>query len=243
MFKKIAVIIPTFNEAESLSQIIQVTARVFKNDKLKGYVLVTDANSSDGTAELSDKLAKKYKGDFQVKVIHEKKKEGLGRAYVGAFKYCIKDDADVVIQMDADFSHDPHEIPAMIRALNRGADLVIGSRYIRGGTVENWGLLRKFISLGGSLYSRFILGIPIKDLTGGFNAYNTHMLKRLNPDTFVSNGYSFQIEHKYKTFKKGGKIVEIPIIFKDRTVGSSKMSNAIIIEAMKNVWLLRMGKM
>lgn len=243
MTERIALIIPTYNEKENIENIINALRDEFLKHSLNGYVLVSDANSKDGTGEIVDKLTEKYhSGTFTVRVIHEKEKRGLGRAYVEAFKYCIKDRVDLILQMDADFSHDPRSVINLIQAVRNGADLSIGSRYVKGGGVKDWGILRVLLSRFGSFYARTILGVPIYDYTGGFTCFRRKVLEEMNPDSFKANGYSFQVEIKYKTYKSGYKVVEVPIIFKDRTAGKSKMSSNIIMEAAKNVWLLRWGK-
>jgi len=205
-------------------------------------LIIIDGNSPDGTGELADKLGREYAGaPFQVSVIHETEKLGLAHAYICAFQEAIKRGFDYILSMDADFSHKPEYIPQFLKQIQKHG-LVIGSRNIKGGGVENWSLLRKLISRGGSLYSRLILGINVADFTGGFNMYTREALSSINLSDIKSGGYSFAIEMKYRVIKKGFPYMEIPIIFPDRTKGKSKMSKKIFLEALKRVWQLRFSK-
>lgn len=229
------IIIPTYNEKKNLSLIIPKIRKL----NLGTDILVVDDNSPDGTGKLADGLSKKYIG--KVFVLHRTKKDGLGKAYIAGFKWALKKKYNIVIQMDADFSHDPKYLKIMMDKIKK-YDLVLGSRYVAGGGTKGWGIDRKIISRGGSLYSKIILGIPLNDLTGGFKCWKTSLLKKIDLDSITSNGYSFQIEMNYRAYTTGAKIKEIPIVFIDREIGKSKMSKAIVWEAMTKVWLIRFGK-
>ncbi len=232
---KTLVIIPTYNERENLPEIV---AQVLEqSDSIN--VLVVDDNSPDGSGVVADALKVEHAG--RVEVMHRAGKLGLGTAYIAGFKYGLTNDYEAICEMDADFSHDPAYLPRLLAALEGGADLALGSRYQRGGGTRNWTLPRKLISRFGSLYARLILGVPVNDLTGGFKAFKRTTLERLDLDRIKSNGYSFQIEMTYRVYKRGLKIVEVPIIFVDRRVGQSKMSRRIFMEAVVMVWKLRLG--
>jgi dolichol-phosphate mannosyltransferase len=222
--------LPTYNERENLEAMIQVLAL---HDV---RVLIVDDNSPDGTGELADGLAAKF--DF-VDVLHRPRKEGLGPAYIAGFQRALADGAGVVLEMDCDFSHDPADVPRLIGAVENGADLALGSRYVDGGKVEDWGAVRRFISEGGSLYARFVLGVGVRDLTGGFKCYRREVLERIDLAAVQSKGYAFQIETTYRALRAGFRVVEVPIRFADRTRGHSKMSRSIVAEAMWKVPLLR----
>ena len=198
-------------------------------------VLVVDDNSPDGTGQLADELAAEL--DF-VDVLHRPKKEGLGPAYLAAFRHALSNGAELILEMDCDFSHDPKDVPRLLVAAEN-ADLVLGSRYVEGGRVENWGALRRFVSSGGSLYARVMLGVGIRDLTGGFKCFRRAVLEALDIDAVTSTGYAFQIETTYRALRAGFRVVEIPITFADREVGSSKMSKTIFLEAVWKVPVLR----
>ena len=230
------IIIATYNERDNIQSIIN---DVFFNAP-DVHILVVDDNSPDKTYELVEELAQsKYKD--QLFLLKRAGKLGLGTAYVAGFNYALERSYDVIMHMDADFSHNPKYIPDFLEQIQHN-DLVLGSRYVRGGGVVNWSLFRKFISQGGSLYARTILGLPVKDLTGGFKCFRSHVLKTIEVNNLKSNGYSFQVETTYKTFLNGFKIKEIPIIFEDRRVGQSKMSSGIFLEALLMVIKLRMNK-
>ncbi|MCX7878073.1 MAG: polyprenol monophosphomannose synthase [Ignavibacteria bacterium] len=231
--KKALIVIPTYNEAENISRLIQkIIALNYDNVCLE--VLVIDDNSADGTAE----LVKKEMSD-RVHLIEREAKLGLGTAYVTGFKYAIKNDYDYVFEMDADFSHDPDSIPDFLDNINE-YDLVIGSRYIKGIAVVNWPLSRLIISIMASIYTRMITFLPVKDVTAGFMCYRVEALKKIDLEKIHSNGYSFQIEMKYRIWKKGFRLKEIPIVFIDRREGESKMSRKIVYEALFMVWKLRL---
>ena len=201
-------------------------------------VLVVDDNSPDGTGELADRLASEL--GF-VAVLHRPHKEGLGPAYLAGFKRALADGAEFVLEMDCDFSHDPADVPRLIDACVQGADLALGSRYVPGGGTENWGLGRRFVSIGGSWYARVLLGVSVRDLTGGFKCYRRKVLERIDLDAVHAKGYAFQIETTYRALRAGFHVVEVPIRFADRTVGTSKMSRAIVLEAVARVPALRLA--
>lgn len=232
--KKTLVIIPTFNEADNILKIIP---EVLKNTTAENdfNILVVDDNSPDGTAELVESMK-----DEKVNVLKRERKLGLGTAYVAGFHYAIKNNYDYVFEMDADFSHDPKYLKSFIEKINEGYDLVIGSRYVNGISVLNWPLSRLILSYMASVYTRMITGLKVKDTTAGFMCYRVESLKQINLDNVKSNGYSFQIEMKFKFFKKGFKIYEVPILFIDRREGESKMSRKVVYEAYFMVWKLKL---
>ena len=228
---KAVVCLPTYNERENLEPMLRALGD-------KGVrVLVIDDNSPDGTGELADRLAQEL---GYVDVLHRESKEGLGPAYLAGFRRALASNAELVLEMDCDFSHDPAYVPRLIAAVEAGADLALGSRYVPGGGVRNWGLLRRFISAGGSAYARIILGVKIRDLTGGFKCYRRAVLEAIDLDAVDSKGYAFQIETTYRALRAGFKVVEVPITFADREVGGSKMSKAIVAEAIWKVPGLRL---
>ena len=225
------VCLPTYNERENLEAML----RALGNKDL--HVLVVDDNSPDGTGELADKLAEEL--DY-VSVLHRPGKEGLGPAYLAGFRRALAEDAELVLEMDCDFSHNPADVPRLVAAA-ADADLVLGSRYVEGGGVRNWGLLRRIISAGGSWYARVLLGAPVHDLTGGFKCYRRAVLEAIDLDAIHSKGYAFQIETTYRALRAGFRVVEVPITFVDREAGGSKMSKAIVAEAIWKVPLLRLA--
>ncbi|HEY1017189.1 MAG TPA: polyprenol monophosphomannose synthase [Herpetosiphonaceae bacterium] len=228
------VVVPTYNERENLPRIVpQILAHDLD-------ILVVDDNSPDGTGALADELAA---GDSRVHVLHRPGKQGLGRAYIAGFRRALELGAPFIFEMDADFSHDPKYLPALLGAARSSYDLAIGSRYVAGGGTTDWGAGRRFISKGGNFYARLILGLPLADATAGYRCYRRAVLDTLNLDAITSNGYSFQIEMAYRTHSAGFKVGEIPIIFPDRRVGQSKMSRQIVIEALINVWKMRFTKL
>jgi len=200
-------------------------------------VLVIDDNSPDGTGELADLLAEEL--DY-VNVLHRPRKEGLGPAYLAGFRRALADGAELVLEMDCDFSHDPNDVPRLVAA-TADADVVLGSRYVTGGGVRDWGLVRRFISAGGSWYARVLLGAPVHDLTGGFKCYRRAVLESVDLDAVHSKGYAFQIETTYRALRAGFRVVEIPITFADREAGGSKMSRSIVAEAIWKVPALRLA--
>jgi dolichol-phosphate mannosyltransferase len=226
------VCLPTYNERENLERMIRAL------EPLRVRVLVIDDNSPDGTGDIADRLAGEL--DF-VSVLHRKRKEGLGPAYLAGFHRALADGAELVLEMDCDFSHNPRDVPRLIEACEAGADLALGSRYVPGGGTENWGLVRRVISWGGSFYARVLLGLRIRDLTGGFKCYRRRVLETIDLDAIHSKGYAFQIEGTYRTLRKGFRVVEVPITFVDREHGHSKMSRAIVLEAVQKVPALRLA--
>ena len=226
------VILPTYNEAENLERIV---GAVLENMPESRRVLIVDDNSPDGTGEIADRVAEE---DESVAVLHRERKEGLGPAYLAGFRVALDAGAERIIEMDADFSHDPSYLPSLIEA-TENADLAIGSRYVPGGGITEWGPMRRFISRGGSAYARIALGLPIKDLTGGFKCFRRIVLETIDLDTIEARGYAFQVETTYRAIKSGFRVVEVPIVFKDRTDGTSKMSKAIVAEAMWRVPAMR----
>lgn len=231
---KILVIIPTYNEKENVQKIVPAVLR--ENPLVE--VLVVDDNSPDQTGAEVRKLQEFHQG--QVHLLSRAGKEGLGKAYLAGFKWALARDYDVIVEMDADFSHRPQDLITMLQKMAT-SDFVVGSRYVQGGSTVNWGILRKLISRGGGLYSRLILGYPLQDWTGGFNAWKKSVLQKIGLDSITSNGYSFQIELKYKALRNGFHGVESPITFEDRRVGQSKMSLRIVLEAFYKVWQIRFG--
>jgi dolichol-phosphate mannosyltransferase len=226
------VILPTYNEAENVERIVGAVLEHLPGSRL---VLIVDDNSPDGTGEIADRLAE---ADDSVAVLHRARKEGLGPAYLAGFRVALDGGAERVIEMDADFSHDPRYLPALIEA-TADADLAIGSRYVSGGGITDWGPMRRFISRGGSAYARAALGLPIQDLTGGFKCFRRIVLESIDLDTIEARGYAFQVETTYRAIKSGFRVVEVPIVFKDRADGTSKMSKAIVAEAMWRVPAMR----
>ena len=225
------VVLPTYDERENLPAI--VPAILAASPDLD--VLVVDDDSPDGTGALAGQLAAR---DPRVRVLHRVRKEGLGRAYLAGFDVALRAAYGRILQMDADFSHDPERLPAVLAA-SRDADLVLGSRYVPGGGTRNWGLGRRVLSRSGSLYARTILGVGVRDLTGGFKCFRREVLERIDLPTVSSAGYAFQIELTYRALRAGFRVVEVPIVFADRRVGQSKMSRSIVIEALWKVWLIR----
>jgi dolichol-phosphate mannosyltransferase len=227
------VCLPTYNEAENLEPMVRRLGEVLPEG---GRVLVIDDGSPDGTGRLADRLS----GELPyVEVLHREKKEGLGPAYLAGFRRALAESAELIVEMDCDFSHDPADVPRLLAAAE-DADLVLGSRYVEGGGVRNWSAVRRFISAGGSLYARVLLGVGVRDLTGGFKCFRREVLERLDLDRIHSKGYAFQIETTYRALRLGFRVEEIPIVFADRVVGGSKMSRAIVLEAIWKVPLLRL---
>lgn len=228
------IVTPTYNERDNLALFIESVFRVAPG----AHILVVDDASPDGTGELADELAR---SDERIRVLHRPAKLGLGTAYVQAFQQTLGQDYEAFFEMDTDLSHDPGYLPAFFTALDAGADVVVGSRNVPGGGVEGWGLGRHVLSKGGSIYSRLILGVPIRDMTTGYKAFTRRALEVIDLSSVRSNGYSFQIEMTYRALRAGLRVVEIPIVFVDRRVGHSKMNRRIFAEAVGVVWRLRLA--
>ena len=230
------IVLPTYNERDNLRDALARIREVAEGRGVPLHTLIVDDNSPDGTGDLADELAQRLP---DVSVLHRPAKEGLGRAYIDGFRRALAMGAEHIFEMDADLSHDATYIPDFLRLVDGGADVVLGSRYVRGGGVENWALPRRVISRGGCLYAQTILGVPYHDLTGGYKCFRREVLETIDLDAVDARGYGFQIELTYRAHQLGFRIVELPIVFVDRKVGRSKMSNDIVVEAMKNVWKLR----
>ena len=229
------VCLPTYNERANLEPMLRALGGVLPEG---GRVLVIDDASPDGTGALGDRLARELP---YVDVLHRERKEGLGPAYLAGFRRALGEGAELVLEMDCDFSHDPKDVPRLLAAVAGGADLALGSRYVAGGGVRNWGLLRRAISAGGSLYARAVLGVGVRDLTGGFKCFRRRVLETIDLDAISAKGYAFQIETTYRALRAGFSVVEVPITFVDREVGGSKMSRAIVLEAIWRVPRLRVA--
>jgi dolichol-phosphate mannosyltransferase len=226
-------ILPTYNEAENVEAIITAAGAVLADAAAGGFrVLVVDDGSPDGTGAIADRLAAEH--DW-VEVLHRAEKNGIGPAYLAGFRHALDRQAGYLIEMDSDFSHDPADIRRLLEAVEAGADLALGSRYVPGGGVRDWGLLRRFISEGGSTYARWVLGLRVRDLTGGFKCFRREVLEAIHFDGVRSQGYAFQVELTYRAVRAGFRVVEVPIVFRDRQRGQSKMSWRIAAEAM---WLV-----
>jgi dolichol-phosphate mannosyltransferase len=225
------VCLPTYNERENLERMVRAL------DEHGVSVLVIDDNSPDGTGELADRLARELE---HIEVVHRPRKEGLGPAYLAGFHRALADGAELILEMDCDFSHDPADVPRLIAATQADAELALGSRYVPGGSIGNWGVVRRAVSAGGSLYARALLGVGVRDLTGGFKCYRREVLETIDLDAISSRGYAFQIETTYRALRAGFRVVEVPIAFVDREEGGSKMSRAIVLEAVWRVPLLRL---
>jgi len=229
--RRALVCLPTYNERENLRPMVQAIHRAVPSVD----ILVIDDNSPDGTGQIADDLAAH---DTRVHVLHRAGKEGLGRAYLAGFAWALARDYGLVLEMDCDFSHDPRYLPSLLAAAER-ADLALGSRYVPGGGTVNWGLARKLISRGGSLYARLILGLAVRDLTGGFKCFRREVLEAIDLPTVECTGYAFQIELTFRAARAGFRVEEVPIVFVDRRVGHSKMSRRIVLEAVRKVWSIR----
>jgi dolichol-phosphate mannosyltransferase len=230
---KATVCLPTYNERENVERMVRSL------HALGVQVLVIDDNSPDGTGDLADGLADELEG---VAVLHRPQKDGLGPAYIAGFRRALADGAELILEMDCDFSHNPADVPRLLAAAE-DADLVLASRYVKGGGTENWGLLRRFISRGGSLYAQVLLGVRVRDLTGGFKCYRRGVLEALPLDEIHSRGYAFQIETTYRALRMGFTVREIPITFVDRLEGGSKMHRGIVVEGVWKVPALRLAAM
>jgi dolichol-phosphate mannosyltransferase len=229
------VVLPTYDERDNLAPLVRAVRAELAGVAPDHTILVVDDSSPDGTGELADRLAH---DDSHVKVLHRPRKEGLGQAYLAGFELALAAGAELILEMDADFSHDPSYLPRMIEAAGE-ADLVLGSRYVPGGGTRNWGRLRSFVSRGGCWYARAVLGLPIRDLTGGFKCFRREVLEAVDLSAVRSQGYAFQVELTYRALKLGFRVKEIPIVFTDRRVGQSKMSRRIVLEAMWMIPVLR----
>jgi dolichol-phosphate mannosyltransferase len=226
-------ILPTYNEAENIDAIVAAAGRVLAAAAPEGFrVLVVDDGSPDGTGRMADELAAEH--DW-VHVLHRTEKNGIGPAYLAGFRDALDHGAGFLMEMDSDFSHDPADLARLLGAVREGADLALGSRYVDGGGVSDWGLLRRFVSEGGSWYARMVLGLSVRDLTGGFKCFRREVLEAIHFDGVRSQGYAFQVELTYRAVQAGFNVVEVPIVFRDRQHGQSKMSWRIAAEAM---WLV-----
>ncbi|HEU4599299.1 MAG TPA: polyprenol monophosphomannose synthase [Solirubrobacterales bacterium] len=228
-------ILPTYNEAENLEPLVEAARAKLP---AAAQVLVVDDDSPDGTGRIADRLAERHDN---VRVLHRARKEGLGPAYIAGVREALAGGAGLILEMDSDFSHDPAYLPRLLEAAER-ADVVLGSRYVPGGGVSDWGPLRRAISRGGSTYARLALGLEVRDLTGGFKCFRREVLEAINLDTVRARGYAFQVELTYRAVQHGFQVVEVPIVFRDRRVGSSKMDLSIVAEAIWRLPLLRFGR-
>jgi dolichol-phosphate mannosyltransferase len=229
-------VLPTYNEAENLEPLVHAALEQLRATAGDHRILVVDDSSPDGTGEIADRLAVELEA---VEVLHRTAKEGLGRAYVAGFTRALEGGAELVMEMDSDFSHDPADIPRLVEAA-AGADLVLGSRYVPGGGVRNWGAVRRLVSRGGSLYARILLGLEVHDLTGGFKCFRRAVLESLDLGSVHADGYGFQIEMTYRTARAGFRVKEVPIVFTERVRGESKMTPRIALEAVWKVPALRL---
>jgi dolichol-phosphate mannosyltransferase len=231
-------ILPTYNEAENIEPLVRAVLPRLAETGLEHTILVVDDGSPDGTGAIADRLADELP---QLRVLHRPRKQGLGRAYLAGFDVALAEGAELILEMDADFSHDPADIPRLIAAAG-AADLVLGSRYVPGGGVTDWGVVRRALSRGGSGYARLLLGIPVRDLTGGFKCFHRRVLEAINLEEVHADGYGFQIELTYKAVRAGFQVAEVPITFRERRVGSSKMNARIALEAVWKVPALRLRR-
>jgi dolichol-phosphate mannosyltransferase len=233
----LVVCLPTYEERDNLEPLARALGETFREAALgDARVLVIDDASPDGTGEIADRLVAELPW---LDVLHRARKEGLGPAYVAGFRRALADGAELVVEMDCDFSHDPRDVPRLVEAAEE-ADLVLGSRYVPGGRVENWGPRRRAVSTAGSWYARLVLGLPFRDLTGGFKCFRREVLERIDLDSVSSLGYAFQIETTFRAVRAGFRVVEVPITFTDREVGGSKMTKRIVGEAIWRVPKLRL---
>ncbi|HET6695192.1 MAG TPA: polyprenol monophosphomannose synthase [Gaiellaceae bacterium] len=233
----LVVCLPTYNERENLEPMAKAVLTVLREHGLEGRLLVIDDASPDGTGELADRLAAEL---GSLDVLHRERKEGLGPAYVAGFRRALASGADLVATIDCDFSHDPADLPRLVEAAQR-AGIGLGSRYVNGGGTQNWGLLRRAVSRGGSVYARVILGIPVRDPTAGFKVYRRDVLEAIGPERVESKGYAFQVETVFRALRAGFGVEEVPILFADREEGGSKMGPGIVLEAMLKVPALRLA--
>ena len=229
-------VLPTYNEAENIERIVDASLRELARTG-EHRILVVDDGSPDGTGAIADRLAGQHP---EVEVLHRTAKEGLGRAYVAGFHHALAGGAARVMEMDSDFSHDPRDIPRLVHEAKHGADLVLGSRYVPGGGVENWGLGRRALSRGGCLYAQAVLRVPVRDLTGGFKCFDRRVLESIGIEQMHADGYGFQVELTYRALKAGFHVREVPIVFHERRAGESKMSARIAVEAVWKVPALKL---
>ena len=225
-------VLPTYNEAENIQPFVAAVRAKLPAD---ARILIVDDNSPDGTGGIADRLAAEHEG---VEVLHRPRKEGLGPAYIAGFRRALAGGAELVLEMDSDFSHDPAYLPRLLEGASR-ADVVLGSRYVEGGGVSEWGALRRAISRGGSAYARLTLGIDVRDVTGGFKCFRREVLEAIDLDSIEARGYAFQVEMTYRALQRGFEVAEVPIVFRDRRAGDSKMDRSIVLEAVWRVPLLR----
>ena len=228
-------ILPTYNEAENIEAVVRAALPQLGSAGVAHTILIVDDDSPDGTGRIADRLADQIP---EVRVLHRAHKQGLGRAYLDGFALALEHEADLVLEMDSDFSHDPADLPRLIAAAG-AADLVLGSRYVPGGGVTNWGTVRRVLSWGGCAYARIVLGVPVRDLTGGFKCFQRHVLEALDLAQVHADGYGFQIELTYRAVRAGFSVTEVPILFRERRVGQSKMTARIALEAVWKVPFLR----
>jgi dolichol-phosphate mannosyltransferase len=232
-------ILPTYNEADNIEAIMNASAAVLAQAAPEGFrILVVDDGSPDGTGDIADTMAERHEW---ARVLHRTEKGGIGPAYIAGFEHALSEGAGYVMEMDSDFSHDPADLARLLEAARGDADLALGSRYVPGGGVVDWGLLRRFISEGGSTYARIVLGLKIRDLTGGFKCFRAEVLEAIDFESVRSRGYAFQVELTYRAVQHGFRVVEVPITFRDREHGQSKMHWRIAVEAMWLVPMLRFG--
>jgi dolichol-phosphate mannosyltransferase len=228
-------VLPTYEEAKNVERLVeQARAKL----PASAQVLIVDDNSPDGTGEIAERLAEEHEA---IHCLHRPAKEGLGPAYIAGFREALAGGAGLIVEMDADFSHEPAYLPRLLEAAEH-ADVAIGSRYVPGGGVTDWGALRRAISRGGSAYARLVLGVGVRDLTGGFKCFRREVLEAIDLDAVRSLGYAFQVEMTYRAIELGFDVVEVPIVFRDRQAGASKMSRSIVLEAIWRVPLLRFGR-
>ena len=231
-------ILPTYNEAENIEPLVRAVLPQLASAGLEHTVLVVDDNSPDGTGAIAARLAEEL---GPVRVLHRPHKQGLGRAYLAGFGVALAEGADLILEMDSDFSHDPADVPRLLAATG-AADLVLGSRYVPGGGVQDWGTIRRALSRGGSAYARLLLGVPVRDLTGGFKCFHRRVLETIDLDGVHADGYGFQIELTYRAVQAGFTVAEVPITFRERRVGRSKMTARIALEAVWKVPALRLRR-
>jgi dolichol-phosphate mannosyltransferase len=227
-------VLPTYNEAENIEAFV---AAVREQVPASAQLLIVDDSSPDGTGRIADRLAERHD---DVNVLHRTDKEGLGPAYIAGFRHALAAGAGLVLEMDSDFSHDPAYLPRLLEGAER-ADLTIGSRYVAGGGVSDWGRVRQAISRGGSAYARLVLGVRVRDLTGGFKCFRREVLEAIDLDTIQAHGYAFQVEMTYRAIQHGFEVLEVPIVFRERRAGASKMDASIVAEAIWRVPRLRLG--